>query len=257
MQLAQLLDIQERYARADVNRTIAPDDLMFQGPPESYFAVGKSGLDAILQALHLSWCDRVNAILDLPCGHGRVARHLRAAFPNATLTVCDVEVSAVDFCARTFNGVPVISVPDLTQVRLPGPFDVIWVGSLFTHIDADRCRRWLAFLAAQLSEHGVLVASVHGRWALKQHEYSPFVDNKRWADAVRQYEASGYGYVRYPTAVHGLDTNDYGVSITRASRIVDMVDAIDGVRLVGYLERGWAGNHDVVMISKNDRFRPY
>ena len=48
MQLAQLLEIQERYARADVNRTIAPDDLMYQGPPEGYFAVGKSGLDAIL-----------------------------------------------------------------------------------------------------------------------------------------------------------------------------------------------------------------
>ena len=46
-------------------------------------------------------------MLDFACGHGRVMRTLKAAFPDALLTACDIDRDGVDFCARTFGAAPV------------------------------------------------------------------------------------------------------------------------------------------------------
>ncbi len=60
---------------------IAPDDQMFVAGQEAhYFSVGEDGLNNVLASLVRSRCQKVEQILDLPCGHGRVARHLRAGF---------------------------------------------------------------------------------------------------------------------------------------------------------------------------------
>jgi trans-aconitate methyltransferase len=64
---------------------IAAADEMFTGDPEAYFSVGRSALGCInvsLMAADLE-PESVRTILDLPCGHGRVLRYLREAFPNA------------------------------------------------------------------------------------------------------------------------------------------------------------------------------
>src|ERR1700730_2021253 len=90
--------------RAEIRRTIAPDDEMYNTGPDWYFSVGESGLSCILQALACAHTPVVTSILDLPCGHGRVARYLRAAFPVASLTFSDINRSCVDFCAREFDG---------------------------------------------------------------------------------------------------------------------------------------------------------
>src|SRR5437870_5495298 len=72
----------------------------------------------------------VRRILDLPCGHGRVLRVLKAAFPGAALTACDIDRDGVDFCASRFGAEPVYSVEDPGRIPVRGPFDLIWVGSL-------------------------------------------------------------------------------------------------------------------------------
>src|SRR5262249_46249666 len=139
------MDINETSAiwtqqRADnaLDRTVAPDDEMYLYGPDWYFAVGLSGLRCVLQALSACHLSSVSSILDLPCGHGRVARYFRAAFPTAELTFCDLNRSGVDFCVNQFSGRGIYSQVDLRRVALGGPFDVIWVGSLFTHLDASR-----------------------------------------------------------------------------------------------------------------------
>jgi trans-aconitate methyltransferase len=58
---------------------------------EMYFAFGQSGLDNVLCSLALSRLKDVNSILDMACGHGRVGRFLRAAFPNARMTFCELD----------------------------------------------------------------------------------------------------------------------------------------------------------------------
>src|SRR6267378_1570838 len=237
-----------QYRDAELSKEIHPADQMWLTGKDWYFSVGKDGLEAVLRALSLSWLERVSAILDLPCGHGRVARHLRAAFPDIRMFFCDIDQSGVDFCANSFLGTPITSKPELTTVPLPN-VDVIWVGSLFTHVDLDRTKRWLAYLAEHLNEHGVLVATFHGGWSIEEQKTHPMIDSASWAEIMRQYDASGFGFARYSHT----DLSDLGVSLAKPSKVIDIASAIEGVRIIGYMERGWADNHDVLMLTKNDR----
>ena len=84
-----------------VNDTLAPGDEMIIDERQ-YFNVGRSALECIdicLRAAQMGVFD-VKRILDLPCGHGRVLRYLRAAFPEAEITACDILRDGVDFAPQ-------------------------------------------------------------------------------------------------------------------------------------------------------------
>ena len=162
MELVAVADVYAAYKAASVSTEIHPNDVMYNTGKKHYSSVGESGLMCVLSGLSQSWRLQVERILDLPCGHGRVARHLRAAFPDACMFFSDLDHEGVDFCSKTFQGTPVYSQPDLTKVDLPSDLDVIWVGSLFTHLDAERTLAWLRHLFGALRPHGILVATFHG-----------------------------------------------------------------------------------------------
>src|SRR5690606_23017971 len=82
-----------------VTKELAPDDGMYGGNDEHYFHVGRSALRAILLSLAAARFEGpVRSVLDLPCGHGRVLRALRHAFPEARIAACDLLTSGVDYC---------------------------------------------------------------------------------------------------------------------------------------------------------------
>jgi SAM-dependent methyltransferase len=240
------------YQSAKLLDTIASDDEMWRGDRDWYFAIGAGGLQAILRGLVASRLTAVRTLLDLPCGHGRVARHLRAAFPEARLTFCDLNPSAVDFCAARLGGEAVVSAPDLTSLVFSHRFDVIWVGSLFTHIDRERTGRWLTFLAGQLEDDGILVATFHGRGSIEMHRCYPMIGEERWNRIRRQFEDVGYGYADY------RDDQDYryGISLSSPASIVDLASGIPGVRLLSYHERGWDDHQDVLVLARADPLAP-
>lgn len=232
----------------DIDRTIHPHDAMWQPSESWYFAVGRSAFRLVDLAARTSWLPRISSILDLPCGHGRVARHLRAGFPDAQMYFCDIDHAGADFCAETFAGTAIHSQPELTEVALP-TVDLIWVGSLFTHVDLDRTRRWLRYLCDRLTPDGVLISTFHGEWSLRMQEIYPMIDPESWRRIVSAYQQSGYGYAPYLD----LDMGDYGISLSRPEAIFDAIREIPGVRVAGYMERGWADNQDVAIITKEDR----
>jgi SAM-dependent methyltransferase len=241
----------ERYKHASVSQVIADDDVMFNTGKDWYFYVGESALNSILSALTLSRLEAVTSVLDLPCGHGRVSRHLRAAFPEAEFAFCDIDPAGVDFCVTNFNGRGIRSKPEVTGVDLGGHFDVIWVGSLFTHVDRRRTERWLRYFCQHLSNDGVLIASFHGTWAREVHlKHYPMIGGREWSKIEKECAKTGFGYRPYPN-------QDYGISLSRASAIVDMSCAIPGARLLSYTERGWAEHHDVVAIARTDRLQDW
>src|SRR5262245_38284150 len=124
-----------------VDDTIGEGDEMFTGDLESYLSVTYSAIAQIGHAMTACGITSFERVLDLPCGHGRAMRGLRAAFPEAELTACDVNREGVDFCAERFGAVPVYSDPDPERIPLEGTYDLIWVGSLLTHLDAEACMR--------------------------------------------------------------------------------------------------------------------
>src|SRR6476659_8756221 len=84
-----------------INREIAPKDQMYvaglapERAQQIYFREGQSALHTVVTALmacalHAGGEQPVASILDFGCGHGRVARYLRAGFPSAKLVVHDL-----------------------------------------------------------------------------------------------------------------------------------------------------------------------
>ena len=232
-----------------VKREISPGDEMFIGNETHYFDVGESALHAIENALFTARRPRstVNRILDLPCGHGRVLRFLLKAFPEAELTACDLNQAGVDFCARTFGAVPVPSRRETEAIPLHGEFDLIWCGSLLTHLPAGQWTAFLRLFHRLLGHRGILVFSTHGR------HYEPElaagmnphgIDDRQIPDLLRGFREQGFAYADYPARA------GYGFSLAHPSFVLSRFIASDSWRLIGYHEAGWDRRQDVISLQK-------
>jgi SAM-dependent methyltransferase len=237
-----------------LDRTISPNDGMLAGNDRHYFSVGRSALLSIKRALACAGEDMVppRRILDFPCGHGRVLRYLRAEFPQSEITACDLLEDGVDFCAATFGAIPVYSDPDPSRIDLPrNAFDLIWVGSLFTHFDAPRWTTFLSFMRDLLEPGGVVVFSTHGRYSHKLSSERPEIYGLDKAHSFRllaRYERTGFGYAGYQPG------DDYGVSISDPAWVCRRILSVPGLRLVGLSEKAWDSHQDVFACVRDDHF---
>lgn len=239
-----------------VIRTLSPHELMNRDDknfPEEYWIAGRSALGSVRAALNTVPGQRVNLrrILDLPCGYGRVLRYLQAAFPNAELTACDLDRDAVDFCACTFGAIPIYSQEDLSEIPLErDAYDLIWVGSLFTHIDVSGWKKLLSKLAFSLRDSGLLVFTTHGRYSYRQlmgiedfNDYS--LPYWRITRIVYGYEKSGFGYADYEGA------QNYGISLSEPQWVLSMIDKENSLRCVYFSECSWHGVQDTYACVKS------
>ncbi len=229
---------------AEVVRDISPNDRMVTPRhPDAYFLWGDSAIRCISLATKAVGKETVRNILDFPCGHGRVLRSLKAAFPHARLTACDIDRDGVDFCSSTFGATGVYSSDELDEVQLGGDLDLIWVGSLFTHLPNERWEPFFAFLIKHLAPDGLMVFTAHGPWYAEQirKDQSPLggVSRGDQLEMLRGYDESGFGFASNP----GRD--DYGLSLSSPAAVMGRLHGF-GLRLVLYLERGWRGHQDVV-----------
>lgn len=226
-----------------IDDTISPHDEMFRGDEASYLSVTYSGVAAVAAVMALAGKHELGSVLDLPCGHGRVLRGLKAAFPEATFTACDTNRDGVDFCAEHFGARPVYSDPDPTAIPLEGQFDLIFVGSLLTHLDEGRCERFLDFFVEHLAPDGLLLFSTHGRNAVARWGAldGGFVDG-----IVRGYGAHGHGYRDHPGA------SGYGTSASKPSWVLDRFFEREDVCVISYTERGFADHQDMTGVLKLD-----
>ena len=233
----------------DVIEDISPRDVMYKGDPDHYLLLGGLALETIQKFMALVRLPTPSAILDLPCGHGRVLRFLRAAFPDAAIGACDLDADAVDFCARTFHAQPIYSTTDVTAVPLPERYDLIWCGSLLTHVHADQWRGLLQLFAAHLADTGLLVFTTHGRYhANRLRSKQTNLGLSEWgvAAVLSDYQKFGFGYQNY------AGQEGYGISLSSASWVCSQIVQTPGLRLAGYRERGWADHQDAVACLKAD-----
>jgi SAM-dependent methyltransferase len=238
----------KRYEKSEIPDKVSSNETMNN---EHYFLVGRSAIEVIVAALQCSQTGFVSRILDIPCGHGRVLRHLVEMFHEAEVTACDLDEDGVRFCAETFGAVPLVSQPDLASVAFPSRYDIIWVGSLFTHVPIEQTTSWLAHLAAQLSETGIIVATFHGRRAIDIYQKNPYIAQSSWKKIKAQYQKTGYGYEDYSLEEnHEYIEHSYGISLSSAEAILKIAQGIEGVRVFSYIEAGWADNQDVLVIGK-------
>ncbi|HEY1404956.1 MAG TPA: class I SAM-dependent methyltransferase [Pyrinomonadaceae bacterium] len=232
----------ERELLRQVESRISPRDTMYTGDGAHYFKVGLSAMRAVEEAMRRANLPSAGRVLDLPCGHGRVLRFLVRRFPQAAFTACDLDRDGVDFCARAFGATPVYSVTDLDALSFDTRFDLIWCGSLITHLDAPSTRALFRLFARHLAPGGLLLFSAHGDLVARRMPSGEF-DYMLTGDQVemitRRYTATGFGYEDY------AGQGGYGVALTSPAWIRARLAEIGGLKEVYFAERVWDDHHDV------------
>lgn len=248
--------IAQEYAAATVSQELSPmDDMIDPSNPDglrAYLHAGRNALEIILASMVTARRVKADRILDLPCGFGRVTRHLRAAFPQAHITACDLYQDRIDYCASTFGVEALQSKEVLADLHFDQPFDLIWCGSLLTHLPKQRFAAALGLLSRALSEDGIAIATTHGRFSpWSSHERFKYLPTDAFIAAERGFYRSGFGYAPYANATEVFAQETYGISLSSMSFIGGLIETDPTIRMVGFTERGWDGHQDVVAFKKS------
>jgi 2-polyprenyl-3-methyl-5-hydroxy-6-metoxy-1,4-benzoquinol methylase len=140
--------------------------------------------------------ERLESVLDFASGYGRLTRILTQKLPKERIWVSDIYAEAVAWQARTFGVHAFPSAPSPEALRHEGTHDIVWVGSMFSHLPAPLFHQWLAKLWSFVSPRGVLAFSVHDETLLPDGE---------------TMDETGLRYFRFSES-GSLDHDIYGMS---------------------------------------------
>jgi SAM-dependent methyltransferase len=230
--------------------SLDPADTMFiPGQADHYLKVGLSAMRCIDTSLENSNAvlDPAPSILDFPCGHGRVLRFLRARYPSSAITVSEIDVNALEFCEETFKCRGVVSSPDFDTLALPGPFDLVWCGSLLTHLPEDETKGLLRLIFRHLSPNGTCIITTHGKLSVDRiSSGANFYGLTKAAERemLSQFEKTGYGYADYKVG------SRYGISLVSRERMQQLVAETGAWHETSFIEHGWDEHQDVYALRR-------
>jgi SAM-dependent methyltransferase len=210
-----------------------------------YKSVGRSAMENIaasLAAAGRAFAD-VRSCLDIPCGYGRVLRLLQTEIEPSRITACDVDRLAVDFCRSEFGVKGLYSHEDFARLSFPSKYDLIWVGSLMTHVDADRSAALVEALCEALDDGGVLVFTTQGEGCLDEPGLGAYCERFVEIEGEMREEFSRRGFCFAPYEAGGA----YGTAVHSREYVERVMRDRFAGRLapVRFAERGWDGHQDV------------
>ena len=259
--LFELHDLYSSYYRSyldrGINMTLDPRDFQNRFADEAekahYFAIGADAIRVIVGELVRGLRGIPETILDFPCGAGRVTRHLRALFPQSRIFACDLYDQHVDFCVNELGAEGIVSKENFDDLDFGLQFDLIFCGSLLTHLPEDLFRPALRLLSRSLSEQGIAIVTLLGRHAehVQRHKWK-YLDDELFAVAEATVPDNGFGYVDYDHAIRSnfIRQARYGIALARPHWMLKLVEEDYQMRVLGFVERGWDDHQDVLVIGK-------
>ncbi|AWN37261.1 class I SAM-dependent methyltransferase [Methylobacterium radiodurans] len=262
-----------RYAASPLDAHVSAHEDMIgtePGAAEGYRLVGLTALRAVTEAMLLTGRTRFDDILDLPCGAGRVTRHLRAFFPEARLHAADIDRAKLADVVRQFGAEPFDCPPDF-RGDPARRFDLIFSGSLLTHFDADLFEHAVDFFVRALEPGGIAILTLHGRssatlssapeaLARQERVAADFrahmkQEGKRYrvkldaGKALADFAAEGFGYYMSPawTSMYG---QSYGGSYSAPAWVMRLFERRADCLVVGFKEKSYGDMQDVVTVRK-------
>src|SRR6185295_15439750 len=97
---------------------------------------------------------------------GRVTRFLARHVDPGFVTACDVDPNAVAFCMSEFGVNGIVADRDPSRTRLGRAYDLVFVGSLLTHLPEREFGALLDRLADRIAPDGLLVFTTQGESCL-------------------------------------------------------------------------------------------
>jgi len=247
----------EHYPKGVIEE-ISERDHMFK-VRKRYFRSGRCGLDCIRLSMLAARKTTVESALDLPSGHGRVLRWIKAELPGARLGACDIDHDGVDFCAATFGAEAIYGHEDPAQIEIPAPYELIWCGSLFTHLSQERWDGFFDLFERALAPGGLVVFTTHGR-RIAERIRDPATgraylkEPAQREQVLRDYEREGFGYCNYTFSDEYREAlslpRTYGISLVRPAVVCGMLEERPGLWLVGVMEGRFNGQ-DVVSVVRS------
>lgn len=223
------------------------DNMRSAGRDEHYYSVGRNALHNVVLSMIESDVTQCRAFLDFPSGFGRVTRYMRAAFPEANIHVGDIWKEATTWAAEKFNATIIEANPDFSA-RMAHRYEVIFCGSLITHIAADQGTRLLDFFTAHLAVGGIAIVSTSGKKNLA-HEATRFNEAvfgtpEKLAALTEAYFRGEYAYCDYPWQA------GYGRSFIPVSWFHEYAAKKPEIVLTRFSERAWDDNQDIVVFKR-------
>jgi SAM-dependent methyltransferase len=238
---------------------IHPDDDMFTGDREHYERCGRQFASLIEKAASISTSAQQRC-LELPCGYGRVTRHLVDILPRTLIDSADIMAPCVEWVSSTFgvNAIQVVEPVNEFANIVDGLYSVAAMGSLITHLSEENTRSVIAHFLPKLSPGGVALITTHG-----QRSHDALVA-RRWFDVsdedrealLRAYAQHGHGFVNYSDSEtferKTVETvgDAYGVSITHKDWMASLVHELN-FSVIEFIEGGWDDHQDVFFIARS------
>jgi SAM-dependent methyltransferase len=219
-----------------------------------YLRAGSSAVDILERGLRSCGrsFDDVSSCLDFGCGYGRVLRHLCRRLAPQRITACDVDVEAVRFCGAEFGVRTIASNAAIRKVRL-GAYDLIWVGSVFTHLNAGAVEECMLNLGGSLRPRGVLMLTTHGEFSVSNlgHLYGG-VYREQAAAILGEYRSLGISFRPYEQPTRREAVGQYGMTWMSRRYVEDRVSELFEGRVVvrSFAEQEWEGHHDVYLLER-------
>ena len=246
-----------QYKARGIDQELNPADRECQDPDQwtrrRYLQVGSDALRLIVAALISAGRPLPKRILDFPSGSGRVTRHLRAFFPDAEIWASDIHPNHLAFCAERFGVRTHLSVEDFSQLAFDAEFDLVFCGSLMTHLPECDARAALALIIRTLGPAGIALVTFHGRHSshVQRHQWK-YVDDDSFQIAEGAAAIAGFGFVEYGERQREqLPTpSRYGISLTKPHWAIAELEADSSIRILGYSERAWDDHQDVLVFGR-------
>ena len=158
------------------------------------------------------------------------------------------------FCARTFGAEPILSKLDLNELNVGADWDLIFCGSLLTHLDADQCLAAIHFMERSLSPTGIAIVTIEGRRAeWIQDNLWKLIGDDQFEVSRRDYHSRGFGFVNYDTGFVEQTFSKqvrYGVTLIKPDWLTRVLQEVPTIRILGYKEAAWDKHQDVVIFGK-------
>ena len=201
--------------------------------------------------------ERVRRMLDWGCGSGRLSSHFLADGRVSEVRGVDIDGEAVDWCRQALPRGHFQRTETLPPLPFPdGMFDLVVAYSVFTHLDRNVQKRWLAEIRRILAPRGLLVATVHGEFA------SQFVFPDRMPKTPKERRRVAFGLSSIieggiidsieDRALGGVAPAGYyrGVFQTRPYTLKEWSPIL---RVVEYREAAVGNYQDLVVLKRVDR----
>jgi len=204
-----------------------------------YKDTGLGAIDLIEDALKLSGrnFESITSCLDLGCGYGRVLRYLHKKIDPRNITACDINREAVQFCKKEFGVKALFSKTDFRKVQFD-TYDLIWIGSLFTHLSEEYTLNLIKVLGEILAEEGILVFTIQSEKNLEKKSRKKNIDPLK-----NDFNKKGIAFLPYG---YYQDKN-IGLTWHSHNYILKNIDAVagGGLHLLKFSPNGWMGSQDV------------